>query len=174
MTVPDQGATFSDEAQKVRWFLLPTEAQKQLSGSTWSKLKKASGDKLNIKASSGEVSPAPLQKPKKSKADKKEQKSVDVMEVENEVTSNDCHNPFGSLAGDAILPIPTLGHDTRRRRSKAAWLTRQATEESDIGRYDLRCENDMCGLNINISCPIIYRLLTLYIVFQWRLTYNCR
>ena len=140
MIVPDQGAALNDEAQKIRWFLLPTEAQKQLSGSTWSKLKKATGDKLNIKASSGEVSSVPLQKPKKGKADKKEQKSVAATELVNEVTSNDCHNLFGTLAGDAILPIPTLEHDTRRKRSKATWLTRQATEESDIGKYDLRCE----------------------------------
>ena len=139
LTVPDQGSSFSDSAQKVRWFLLPTEAQKQLSGSSWPKLKKVSADKLNIKASSAEVPSLPLQKAKKAKGNKKDEKTVPPIEVETEPNTNDYDNPFGTLSGDTILPIPTLANNTGRRRSKAAWLTRQATEESDIGKYVL-CE----------------------------------
>ena len=133
LIVPDQGSTFNEAAQKVRWFLLPTEAQKQLSGSTWSKLKKITVDKLSIRASAVESS-SPLPKPKKSKANKKEENNIIVPEPTDETTCHDCYNAFGTLAGDDILPVPTLSNDKRRRRSKAAWLTRQATEESDTGR----------------------------------------
>ena len=136
MPVPDQGSAFNEAAQKARWFLLPTEAQKQLNGSTWSKLKKASTDKLNIRASSGEASPLPSQisKPKKGKGDKKEEKAVTIIDTDDEIKPNDCYNPFGTLTGDTILPILTLGGGKRRRGSRAAWLTRQAANESDLGK----------------------------------------
>ena len=128
--VPDQGSTFSEEAQNVRWFLLPTEAQKQLGGSSWPKMKKASVDKLTIRASSVEDPTISSQsgKTKKSKAEKKEQ-----LDVDDGTKPTDCYNPFGTLSGEVILPIITIGHENRRKRSKAAWLTRQATEESDLG-----------------------------------------
>ena len=131
LPVPDQESAFNAAAQKVRWFLLPTEAQKQLCGSSWSKMKKISligGDKLNIRASS--IDPPPQQQPKtkKGKKDKKEEK-IEEPEPEEEQKTTDCYNPFGSLAGDTILPIPGLGDNIKRRKSKATWLTRQATEE---------------------------------------------
>ena len=128
LPVPDQESAFNSDAQRVRWFLLPTEAQKQLCGSSWSKMKKIGVDKLNIRASSGETPPPPQLKPKKGKKDKKEDKT-DEPEIEVEPKEPDCYNPFGSLAGDKISPIPALGDTIRRRRSKASWLTRQITEE---------------------------------------------
>ena len=128
LSVPDQESAFNADAQKIRWFLLPTEAQKQLCGSTWSKMKKVSSDRLNIRASSGETPPHPQLKPKKGKKDKKEDK-IEFAETEDETKATDCYNPFGSLAGETILPIPGLGDNRKRRRSKAGWLTRQATEE---------------------------------------------
>ena len=128
ISVPDQESAFNSDAQKIRWFLLPTEAQKQLCGSSWSKLKKVSGDRLNLQASSIETPPIPQPKTKKGKKDKKEEKAVEP-ETEVEPKEPDCYNPFGSLAGDKITAIPSLGDNTKRRRSKASWLTRQATEE---------------------------------------------
>ena len=128
LSVPDQESAFNSDAQKIRWFLLPTEAQKQLCGSSWSKLKKVSGDRLNLRASSIETPPIPQPKSKKGKRDKKEEKAVEP-ETEVEPKEPDCYNPFGSLAGDKITAIPSLGDNTKRRRSKASWLTRQATEE---------------------------------------------
>ena len=143
--VPDQGSTFSEEAQNVRWFLLPTEAQKQLGGSSWPKMKKASVDKLTIRASSVEDPTISSQsgKTKKSKAEKKEQ-----MDVDDATKPTDCYNPFGTLSGEVILPIITIGHENRRKRSKAAWLTRQVTEESDLG--------EQCKY---IHSPILHRYL---------------
>ena len=128
LPVPDQESAFNSDAQRVRWFLLPTEAQKQLCGSSWSKMKKISVNKLDIRASSGETPPPPQPKPKKGKKDKKEDKT-DEPETEVETKEPDCYNPFGSLAGDKISPIPALGDTSRRGRSKASWLTRHITEE---------------------------------------------
>ena len=135
LVVPDQGSAFNEAAQKVRWFLLPTEAQKHLSGSTWSKLKKASAGKLHLRASSGDAtSPSALAyKSKKGRGDKKEEKSVTIIDADDEVNHNDCYNPFGTLTGDAILPIPSLRDETRRRGHRVAWLTRQVASENDLG-----------------------------------------
>ena len=143
LSVPDQGSAFTEEAQKVRWFLLPTEAQKQISGSTWSKLKKASSDKLTIRASSAEISPKP-------------KKSVTIMDTDDESNTTDNYSPFGTLAGDPILPIPTLGD--RRKRSRARWLTRQSTEESDACGKLMLVEPNI----LNFYCLIIKDSFTIY------------
>ena len=153
LMVPDQGSTFSEEAQNVRWFLLPTEAQKQLGGSSWPKIKKGSGDKLTIRASSVEDPTISAQsgKTKKGKAEKKERIDAD------EGTKNtDCYNPFGTLSGEVILPIITIGHENRRKQSKAAWLTRQATEESDLGEQCKSIYNHMLLRYLEIKFSSVY------------------
>ena len=140
MMVPDQGSAFNEAAQKARWFLLPSEAKNQLVNPTWSKLKKSSNDKLNIRGSSGEASGpnTQAQKTKKAKGDTKSEKNMTILNGHDDTPNQtNGHNPFGTLTGDNIPPIPDQADNAGRRMSRAAWLTRQFTIEKDSGSYTL-------------------------------------
>ena len=129
VSVPDQGATFNDAAQKARWFLLPLEAKNQMVKTGWSKLKKASADKLNIRTAAGGSTV-----PETTKQQKKKKYGDD--EVGNEAPLVEGHMVLGTLAGGKIPSMQTTHDETNVRKiNKAEWLTRQFSSDVNDGKF---------------------------------------